>query len=572
MIEPLLAGRPEAPSECEEAPPRPRHGNSATSCVTLSDARSLDNSKVAQLVRYGAYLFIWVIGVCAMIKLLTDFSSALKPLVMAALVSSILEWLVQFWEFFFWKVGNFVSTMAHKLWTICCLSLLLLYGSCHGLYSLCCVEKSCRQSSGVRERSRPYVAELCNWTLLKSRWHGSYAGQNSVLRFISVCTTLALVIAPLVGMYTLIMANVSSMLTRLSGYKEQLLSVLAHVRNHLDSLPEIMPEALQNEAHHAIEGFERHISAESVVHDFESYISASLEGIISQTETFAIGTVFFLLYTFLWLFVPMHVNSLASKAKTFRIIVPWGSRPKASALRYSRSLSYVKGEDEPLREVQEHLYKVIWQYFLAMVIINAVYAGSVLGLMIYLGVDLSAFIAIASFFLGFIPELGAIISTVLPIGLVALEPLQPKPDASRPLQHEAIHGPFSDWSERSIKLGKVLAGMIIIKLAVANVLTSIIMGRNRTLAGAVNAQKRDCKKTGNHKAVAPPGCSDFPREGEEVEEDDVKETHPVIILFAVVISGEIWGAVGMLISVPVISFLRLAANIWFLEPTHEKEV
>merc|ERR1711966_64526 len=57
---------------------------------------------------------------------------------------------------------------------------------------------------------------------------------------------------------------------------------------------------------------------------------------------------------------------------------------------------------------------------------------------------------------------------------------------------------------------------------------------------------------------------------------DVKETHGVVVLFAVVFFGKIWGAVGMLISVPVISIVRLTWNVGHkydqsLEQQREKE-
>jgi len=97
-------------------------------------------------------------------------------------------------------------------------------------------------------------------------------------------------------------------------------------------------------------------------------------------------------------------------------------------------------------------------------------------------------------------------------------------------------------------MGQALLGMVLIKLLVANVLTSIVMGKNRTLAGSLQSERKGAAG-----------------EGSNVEEEEVKETHPVLILFFVVLSGEIWGAVGMLISVPVISLVRLALNVWYLE-------
>merc|ERR1712008_26776 len=71
-------------------------------------------------------------------------------------------------------------------------------------------------------------------------------------------------------------------------------------------------------------------------------------------------------------------------------------------------------------------------------------------------------------------------------------------------------------------------------MGVANVLNAIVMGRNRVLAG-----------------------------GGIGEKEEVSETHGVLVLFAVVFFGKIWGTVGMLISVPVISIFRLTINMGY---------
>jgi len=63
-------------------------------------------------------------------------------------------------------------------------------------------------------------------------------------------------------------------------------------------------------------------------------------------------------------------------------------------------------------------------------------------------------------------------------------------------------------------------------------LESVVMGKSATLAGAE-------------------GCNGATTE----------ETHPVLILFAVIICGEVWGTTGMLISVPLISMVRLVLNL-----------
>merc|ERR1712032_1081051 len=55
---------------------------------------------------------------------------------------------------------------------------------------------------------------------------------------------------------------------------------------------------------------------------------------------------------------------------------------------------------------------------------------------------------------------------------------------------------------------------------------SVIMGRNQVLAGAIS------------------------------KENKFVETHPVVVLFVVVVCGDIWGPVGMIIAVPIISLVR----------------
>merc|ERR1712151_25747 len=81
-----------------------------------------------------------------------------------------------------------------------------------------------------------------------------------------------------------------------------------------------------------------------------------------------------------------------------------------------------------------------------------------------------------------------------------------------------------DTSRLSV-LGRFVIGMLIIKVVVSNVLEAYLMGHNPTLSGAVRDHKLE----------------------------EIKETHPVIILFIVVFAGQIWGPTGMLLSVPLIS-------------------
>lgn len=201
----------------------------------------------------------------------------------------------------------------------------------------------------------------------------------------------------------------------------------------------------------------------------------------------------------------------------------WESSPSPAI---ARSLSYLQRfystKSDPRHGLQERLYRIMQVYFTLKLLVNALFAVCILCLLHYLSVDLALLLATSCFFLSFIPELGFIISGLLPIPIILLMPMA------------------SD--SRSAVLVRFIVGMVVIKLLVSNVLESYLMGRNHTLSGAVN----------NH------------------ELERMKETHPVIILFFVVLGGEIWGPTGMLISVPFISFVRLMLNFWHLRSSdHE---
>eukprot|EP00929_Paragymnodinium_shiwhaense_P102902 TRINITY_DN66126_c0_g1_i1.p1 TRINITY_DN66126_c0_g1~~TRINITY_DN66126_c0_g1_i1.p1 ORF type:complete len:189 (-),score=7.79 TRINITY_DN66126_c0_g1_i1:141-650(-) len=132
----------------------------------------------------------------------------------------------------------------------------------------------------------------------------------------------------------------------------------------------------------------------------------------------------------------------------------------------------------------------------------------------------------AAFFLNFIPELGPIISMILPVPFILLTPTEDCP--TRPWEDCIV-----DFDYRLKALAVTISGMLLIKFLVSNLLSSVLMGKNPALAGAI-------------------------KRGDTIEE--VKETHGVVVLFAVVFFGKIWGPVGMLISVPVISVVRLTVN------------
>merc|ERR1712187_437290 len=165
------------------------------------------------------------------------------------------------------------------------------------------------------------------------------------------------------------------------------------------------------------------------------------------------------------------------------------------------------------------MYHIMQVYFTLKLLVNFLFAICVWCLLHLLGMDLSGVLAVSSFCLSFIPELGTIVSMVLPIPMILLIPL-PSSDASR-----------------VVMLGRFIIGMCVIKVLVSNVLESYLMGHNPTLSGAVRDHQLE----------------------------EIKETHPVVILFIVVFAGQIWGPTGMLLSVPLVSLARLMLNFWYLQ-------
>eukprot|EP00971_Amphidinium_carterae_P168710 3342495-Amphidinium_carterae.1 len=157
-----------------------------------------------------------------------------------------------------------------------------------------------------------------------------------------------------------------------------------------------------------------------------------------------------------------------------------------------------------------------------MVVVNSTFGGLTWLLLWYLDVPMASLVGIICFFLAFIPELGAIISIILPIPIIILMPPQGVEASS--------DDPFPDWQHRLKVLFGCVVGMLLNKLIVANVLNPLLMGRSKVLSGALS------------------------------DDQSPLETHPVLLLFIVVVAGEVWGAVGMLISVPVVAFVRLALN------------
>lgn len=113
-----------------------------------------------------------------------------------------------------------------------------------------------------------------------------------------------------------------------------------------------------------------------------------------------------------------------------------------------------------------------------------------------LGVDLAAVFGLMAFFLSFVPEFGAIVAIILPAPVILFD--------SR-LESPAMTLAIATLAQLSLKF--VFANVVEVKL---------------------------------------------------VEADQLMKMHPVIILLAVTFFGLLWGPTGMLLSVPLVAYLKVA--------------
>lgn len=113
-----------------------------------------------------------------------------------------------------------------------------------------------------------------------------------------------------------------------------------------------------------------------------------------------------------------------------------------------------------------------------------------------LGVDLAVVFGLAAFFLSFVPEVGPIVAFVLPAPVILFDSRLPRPAFT-----------FLVATVAQLCLKFVFANVVEVKL---------------------------------------------------VEADQLMRMHPVIILLAVTFFGLIWGPTGMLLSVPLVAYLKVA--------------
>jgi predicted PurR-regulated permease PerM len=503
------------------------------------DASSLLDIKLLQV---GAYIFIWIIGVLAGVRLLVDYGSVLKPLVLAALSVSILEWIVQTIELMQWKGWVLLILCVHKVKLLSMLLCLKIRRACSNY---------CKKEWPARHQQQQLelLSGLKDWRWLWLNWDPIFAGRNFVFRACAVACTLTMVVGVFFGFSALLIANVEDFThsSRMDSYRHQFENLIASTDSGIRQFPDhfgFVPDAARSQWHTMVDKFSGSFHMNSTfISENQQYIVDKLKDGVGSSSTVLTEVAFYLLYTTMWLFAPLQINTDEVKEKhagqVYGLRNVW-RRPVAPRIDLeaedqsdfqatSQKSPFVRNfystKSDPRHGIHERLHRIMQVYFSLKLFVNALSAVCIWSLLHLLHVDLALLLAMTCFFLSFIPELGFMISAVLPIPIILLMPMS------------------SEQDSRGAILARFVVGMAAIKLIVSNVLESYLMGHNPTLSGAVK----------------------------DHEFERMKETHPVIILFFVVLAGDIWGPTGMLISVPFISFVRLMLNFWHLQSPVQQE-
>mmetsp|Transcript_43238 Transcript_43238/g.116254 ORF Transcript_43238/g.116254 Transcript_43238/m.116254 type:complete len:495 (-) Transcript_43238:7-1491(-) len=140
---------------------------------------------------------------------------------------------------------------------------------------------------------------------------------------------------------------------------------------------------------------------------------------------------------------------------------------------------------------------LVRNYLVKKTFVSSVYGSGVTLLFFVVGNDLAIFFGMVSFFLNYVPEVGAIISMLVPAPVILLD--------------GRLHSPV-------VALGALTFGQVLLKLAINNVL-----------------------------------------EVKLIEHDREMSIHPVWVLLNLNYFGYVWGPIGMLVSVPLLAMLKSAA-------------
>eukprot|EP00927_Polykrikos_kofoidii_P053563 TRINITY_DN48172_c0_g1_i1.p1 TRINITY_DN48172_c0_g1~~TRINITY_DN48172_c0_g1_i1.p1 ORF type:complete len:576 (-),score=78.50 TRINITY_DN48172_c0_g1_i1:29-1525(-) len=470
---------------------------------------------------------------------------------------AVLESLVQLNEWIYIKIYVFVSL---AVWTMWCVLVIF----CKKSLNLCRQEQV--PCDDIYRDLRFY------WKWLGKRWKAEDAGKWTVIRILAIISTLFTLVLMVLGLVTALEHQITIVASKAHIYTDQVGALIKHVDSFIVALSGMFPEAARGYIKALLDEMASQLDGSNVTTYMNKNASQVLHGLFSFSTDFVPSFIFFLLYSVFFLLAPLHITSggEAVKKDLGGIWSRWfgwpvrkkdrdsnqeeaqASSPSSSSevpamkrLWGSTSSMFSGDEAQETEELQHYIYKIMWNYFIMLVILNAIFAFLVFLLMSWLGVDLSVIIASVTFFLSFIPELGSIVSMILPIPFILLTPLEE-------FQHVSNHASCSecttsndcvcDFPERFKNVILALVWLMGIKLLVHNFLYSFLMGKNRALSGAVN----------------------------DTEEADITETHGVIVLFAVMFFANVWGYVGMLISVPAISVMRLCLNL-VSSPEHVKK-
>jgi len=259
---------------------------------------------------------------------------------------------------------------------------------------------------------------------------------------------------------------------------------------------------------------------ESTFSELTDHVTVMMTTFVASAESMITTAGVYVIYCIIWLVHPLHLNVNQKAAdRASEIYNPlkylWIRRDVDK--KALKDIFDSKKEDKR-ENLQERVYSVLRVYFALKVMMNGLYAACNFALFWYLNLDLTLVLTMLCFLLSFIPELGTMICFVVPLPIVLLQP---------------------GSQDRMKNFLVCVIGQNAIKMVVSNILESIVMGRAVVLMGGGMVKEKDI--------------------------NDLKETHPAIIIFAVVFMGKVWGATGMLLCVPMLSLIRLLVNAWSYE-------
>eukprot|EP00927_Polykrikos_kofoidii_P044928 TRINITY_DN38797_c0_g1_i1.p1 TRINITY_DN38797_c0_g1~~TRINITY_DN38797_c0_g1_i1.p1 ORF type:complete len:545 (-),score=73.92 TRINITY_DN38797_c0_g1_i1:88-1722(-) len=511
-----------------------------------------------------AVVGLWLVGLVIGIKLVQKFEAELKPLVLAFVFIAILETVVQLFEWIFLKMYVFLTLFVWSVW--CLMKMTWRLGG-----NLCCSDHH-KDLKDITDNLAFY------WKWLLKPWTAQDAGLWVSFRILAVIHTLTLLVVIFTCIFTVFNAEIQSIVEKLNIYKEQIESMAAHFGDAVNSIATYFPASVAPYVKSLVDKGKSAWGDIDIWELLKKHGDELFEAIWALSAGFFSQLVFFLLYTVFLLLAPLHLGggpekcpnepeskwtrwfgwpnyveqtrmSLNLAENSLRLLESTqediDEEPKPRVTTFKKVVSLFKHEtsedkseeDEADEEIQQYLYNIMWNYFMMLILLNFLFALLVFVLLNRLEVDLSFIIAAAAFFLSFIPELGSIISMLLPIPFILLTPLKAYQTVdAHPWCADCPSNPNACVCDFSDRLGNLLIAMLwlmAIKLVVHNLLYSCLMGKNRALSGAV----------------------------EGTDPAEIVETHGVIVLFAVVFFGHVWGTTGMLISVPLISVIRLSLNL-----------